>query len=131
LIELFALSRQYCITICSVLVPINLLLSSLTLLLLVRPFPKINIGWNAGLAITAALAMVFHVSTWLAVGVVMAPTYILLSLALICLTINGGAIALTQLKIHPKFQTMTAKDHLEPTLRWFDKLDWLTNPTKK
>lgn len=73
--------------------PVNLLLTSLTLLLLVRQFPKINLRWSAGLAIMVALTMVFHVSTWLAVGVVMAPTYILFSLAIICLTINGCAIA--------------------------------------
>jgi len=96
LLELFALSRQYCITICGVLIPINLLLTSWTLLLLVRRFPMIDLRWSAGIAMTVALAMVLHVGTWLAVGVVMTPTYILLALAATCLMINGYAMAAPQ-----------------------------------
>jgi len=96
LLELFEFSRQYCITICGFLIPINLLLTSLTLLLLVRQFPMANLRWSSGAAIAFALAMVLHVGTWLAVGVVMAPTYILLSLAATCLMINGYALAAPQ-----------------------------------
>lgn len=96
LLELFALSRQYCITICGVLIPINLLLTSFTLLLLVRQFPSVNLRWSAGVAITFALAMMLHVGTWLAVGVVMTPTYILLSLGTTCLIINGYALVAPQ-----------------------------------
>ncbi len=36
--------------------------------------------------------MVMHVYSWFAVGVVMPPTYILLSLAITCLLANLGAI---------------------------------------
>lgn len=92
LLDLFALSRQYCVTICGMLIPVNLLLTSVTLLLLVRPLPMVNIRWNAGLAVVSAGAMMFHVGTWLAIGVVMTPTYILFSLAVTCLSINGYAI---------------------------------------
>lgn len=92
MIDLFALSRQYCVTICGFLIPINLLFTSLTLLLLVRQFPQGNLRWSAGIAIGSALAMVFHVGTWLAVGVIMMPTYLLLSLGMTCLGINFYAI---------------------------------------
>lgn len=92
MLDLFAFSRQYCVTICGMLVPANLLLTSVTLLLLVRQLPIIKLRWNAGFAIVSACAMVFHVVTWLIVGVVMTPTYLLLSLALTCLSINGYAI---------------------------------------
>jgi ABC-type multidrug transport system permease subunit len=37
--------------------------------------------------------MVLHVYTWFMIGVVMAPTYILLALGSICLGINFWAIA--------------------------------------
>jgi hypothetical protein len=39
-----------------------------------------------------ALLMVAHVFTWWIVGVVMAPTFILLFLASVCLAINGWAL---------------------------------------
>jgi hypothetical protein len=96
LIDLFAFSRQYCVTICGFLIPMNLLLTSVTLLFLVRQFSTINLRWNAGLAILSALAMMLHVYTWLAIGVVMTPTYILLSLALVCFSINFYAILAPQ-----------------------------------
>ncbi|WP_235620714.1 hypothetical protein [Halothece sp. PCC 7418] len=92
LLDLFAFSRQYCVTICGMLIPANLLLTSVTLLLLVRQLPTINLRWNAGFAMISAFAMIFHVFTWLAVGVVMTPTYLLLSLAITCLGINSYAI---------------------------------------
>jgi len=96
LLDLFALSREYCITICGMLIPTNLLLTSVTLLLLVRPFSTLNLRWNAALAMVSACAMIFHVFTWLAIGVVMTPTYILLSLAVTCLSINSYAILAPQ-----------------------------------
>jgi len=92
LFDLFAFSRQYCVTICGMLIPANLLLTSVTLLLLVRQFPTMKLRWNAALAMISACAMVFHVATWLAIGVVMTPTYLLLSLAMTCFSINSYAI---------------------------------------
>lgn len=91
LIDLFALSREYCITICGFLVPINLLLTSCTLFFLVRQFPQNLVRRSAFTASLFALVMIAHVGTWLAVGVVMAPTYILLSLGTTCLAINSYA----------------------------------------
>lgn len=88
LIDLFELSRQYCITICSFLVPINLLLTCCTLFCLVRQFNHTIIRYSASVAMVFGLAMIAHVGSWLAVGVVMAPTYILLVLGATCLGIN-------------------------------------------
>ncbi|CAN1210906.1 hypothetical protein TUMEXPCC7403_11950 [Tumidithrix helvetica PCC 7403] len=44
------------------------------------------------MAIAYALTMIFHVFTWFIVGVVMAPTFILLGLGGVCLAINFMAI---------------------------------------
>lgn len=97
LLELLAFSRQYCVTICGFLIPLNLLLTSVTLLLLVRQFPTVNLRWNAGLAMISSLAMMFHVYSWFSIGVVMTPTYLLLSLAAFCLVINSYAITAPQM----------------------------------
>lgn len=88
MLHLFEFSRQYCVTICGFLIPTNLLFTSITLLLLVRQFSTVNLRWNATFGLVAACLMFFHVLTWLMVGVVMTPTYILLSLGFTCFSIN-------------------------------------------
>ncbi len=55
--------------------------------------PKVQVWQAAGIARIFALVMIFHVFTWFLVGVVMAPTYILLWLGTSCLFTNLGAIA--------------------------------------
>lgn len=45
-----------------------------------------------GLASLLASALLLHVFAWFAIGVVMAPTYVLLGLAGLCLGINVWAI---------------------------------------
>jgi hypothetical protein len=85
-------SRANCIAICAFLVPANMITTLLTMILtaLRRPFHQI---WKAaGFASIFALVMVLHVYTWFAIGVVMAPTFILLFLAVTCLLINSGII---------------------------------------
>jgi hypothetical protein len=86
--SLFELSRTHCIGICAVLVPTNLLLTSLTLTLtgLGRPTRQVFIA--AGFAALFSGVMVLHVLTWFLVGVVMLPTYILLGLGSLCLVTN-------------------------------------------
>ncbi|MGA9383176.1 MAG: hypothetical protein WBV73_30810 [Phormidium sp.] len=44
------------------------------------------------MAIMLAVVMILHVFTWFMIGVVMLPTYILLTLGSVCLTINFWAI---------------------------------------
>jgi hypothetical protein len=87
-------SRVNCLAICGFLVPANLLatLQTLIFIALARPQPQIN--KITGLAFLYASLMVFHVFTWFMVGVVMAPTFILLGLGCTCLVLNFWAIAL-------------------------------------
>ena len=85
-------SRHHCISICAFLVPANLLLTSLTMLFAALHRPQYWVWQAAGIASIPALTIIYHVFTWFMVGVVMAPTYILLGLGTTCLFINLGAI---------------------------------------
>jgi hypothetical protein len=86
-------SRNHCIAICAFLVPANLLSTALTLGLTALRRPTVQVQRAVALASCFALVMVLHVLTWLVVGVVMAPTFILFWLASTCLLINVWAIA--------------------------------------
>lgn len=86
-------SRAHCVAICAFLVPANLCSTLLTLGLSVLNRPQVQINRAASLACIFAIAMVLHVFSWFAVGVVMAPTYILLLLGSVCIGINFWAIA--------------------------------------
>lgn len=87
---LLTFSHTYCVGICGALVPL-MLLSTLASLLCVyygrRGWPLTSSRAVAGLAI---ILMVIHVGTWFWVGVVTPITFILLSLASLCLAVNGG-----------------------------------------
>lgn len=86
------LSRIHCISICAFLVPANLLCTSLTMLLSALRRPPARVWQAAGIASIPALVMLYHVYTWFMVGVVLAPTYILLWLGTSCLFTNIGAV---------------------------------------
>jgi hypothetical protein len=86
-------SRAHCIAICAFLVPANLLTAIVTMLLTVLRCPQVQVWRAVGIGNLFALIMIFHVLTWFMVGVVMAPTYILLLLGSTCLSINLWAIA--------------------------------------
>lgn len=90
---LFDFSRNYCIAICAFLVPTNLLLTLCTLYLVVRLQPPIQIYLSAFATSLFALVLLLHDFTWFSIGVVMAPTYILLVLVCVCLSLNIWAIA--------------------------------------
>lgn len=79
--------------ICGFLVPANLLATLQTMIFTPWPRFRTQLPIIVTIASLYALAMVFHVFTWFAIGVVMAPTFILLFLASVCLTVNGWAIA--------------------------------------
>ena len=85
-------SRNNCIGICAFLVPANLLTTVLTISLIVLHRPTHQVWQAAGFASIFAFVMILHVYTWFAIGVVMAPTYILLCLAITCLLTNFVAI---------------------------------------
>lgn len=86
--KLFELSRTYCIPICAVLVPANLLATLQTMLLVWFGRPAIQVQLMALVACCYALVLLLHVVSWFAVGVVMAPTYILTALGSLCIVIN-------------------------------------------
>ncbi|AKG23995.1 hypothetical protein [Calothrix sp. 336/3] len=85
-------SRANCIGICAFLVPANLITTLFILGFAYLRFPTLQITLFAGLASIFPLLMLLHVYSWFAIGVVMAPTYILLLLAVTCLFCNSAAI---------------------------------------
>jgi hypothetical protein len=97
-------SRHHCVAICAFLVPANLILTSLTLACVVQIRSVIPVSLASGLASIFALSLFLHVSTWLLVGVVMIPTFVLLSLGAICLFINlWAALRREQLQKYLRF----------------------------
>lgn len=87
-------SRASCVGICAFLIPANLVATSLTAVFTVWRRPAVQVWQAAGIASIFALVMILHVFTWFMIGVVMAPTYILLGLGSSCLFANLGAIFL-------------------------------------
>ncbi|WP_238361104.1 hypothetical protein [Iningainema tapete] len=85
-------SRANCVSICAFLVPANLCTTIVTMIFaaLRRPLPQIWLP--AAIASFFASIMILHVYTWFMIGVVMAPTYILMWLAISCLLTNIAAI---------------------------------------
>lgn len=90
---IFEFSFDYCIAICAFLVPANLLLTLWTIVLVGQLRPPAQIYLATLAASLVALLLLLHDFTWFAVGVVMAPTYILLVLGCVCLSLNLWAIA--------------------------------------
>ncbi|MBD2435251.1 hypothetical protein [Nostoc sp. FACHB-110] len=85
-------SRTNCIGVCAFLVPANLIATLLTIIFTFLRRPIYQVQVLVGATSIFAVVMILHVYSWFMAGVVMAPTYILLSLALTCLVINFGAI---------------------------------------
>jgi hypothetical protein len=85
-------SRGYCVSICAVLVPANLIATSVTMSLTAfrRPFRQIFLA--AGIAGLFSGVMVLHVLTWFLIGIVRIPTYVLMTLGGVCLGINVWAV---------------------------------------
>jgi hypothetical protein len=54
--------------------------------------PRWQVFQSAGIAAGFSFLMVWHVYTWFSIGVIMPPTYILMSLGTTCLLTNLGAI---------------------------------------
>lgn len=90
---LFELSFDHCIAICAFLVPANLLLTLWAIVLVGQLRSSAQVYSAAIAASLVALILLLHDFTWFAVGVVMAPTYILLVLGCVCLSLNLWAIA--------------------------------------
>lgn len=90
--SLFEFSRTYCIAICAVLVPANLLATLQTMLFVWFRRPVGQVYCMATVASLYALLVILHVITWLTIGVVMLPTYILSFLGCFCLLVNFSAV---------------------------------------
>ncbi|MBC7970762.1 MAG: hypothetical protein H7Z11_11675 [Verrucomicrobia bacterium] len=94
--HLLEFSHSHCVAICAALVPANVL-STLCAIVLVGLKRPVNQVWQAsGAGSVFALLMVLHVLTWFMVGVVMLPTFVLLSLGGVCLSMNLWVI------LHPR-----------------------------
>jgi hypothetical protein len=85
-------SRANCVSICAFLVPANLLATILAMTFAALRRPSHYVWQASALGSIFAFTMILHVYTWFLAGVVMAPTYILLWLALTCLLTNVGTI---------------------------------------
>lgn len=90
---LFDFSRNHCIAICAFLVLTNLLLTLGTVLLIIQLRPLSQVYLSVFAASFLALTLLLHDFTWFSIGVVMAPAYILLALACVCLSVNIWGIA--------------------------------------
>jgi hypothetical protein len=89
-------SRANCGTICAFLVPANILATLQTLIFTGAKSSPIRLKLMVGFASFYAVLMLLHVYTWFSIGIVMMPTYILLSLGSLCLATNIWAI------VHPR-----------------------------
>ncbi|GBE90857.1 hypothetical protein [Nostoc cycadae] len=97
-------SRTNCIGICAFLVPANLIATLLTIILTALRRPISQLQLVVGIAIIFAVVMALHVFSWFVIGVVLAPTYILLSLAITCLVVNFAALIFHKRFVHhPSF----------------------------
>lgn len=96
LTPIFEFSRSHCIAICAVLVPANLLATLQTLIMVGLHRPASQVQLMVWVSSFYAGLMIAHVGTWLMIGVVMLPTYILLGLGMTCLFVNIWAIAQTE-----------------------------------
>lgn len=101
---LFEFSRNNCIAICAFLVPANLLLTLVTVSLVSQLRHLTQVYLSVFAASFFALTLLLHDFTWFSIGVVMAPTYILLALACVCLSLNLWAI------VHPASMKQLIKE---------------------
>ncbi|MGD1851254.1 MAG: hypothetical protein ACFCBU_11835 [Cyanophyceae cyanobacterium] len=85
-------SRAYCVQICAFLVPANLAATLQTLMMMTMERPLAQVGSMGAIATALAVTMVLHVAPWVVVGVVMVPTFVLLSFGLACCIVNVWAV---------------------------------------
>ena len=85
-------SRAHCVKICAFLIPANLAATLQTLMMMAMDRPLLQVGLMAAISTAYAMVMVTHVLTWFVVGVVMVPTYVLLSFGLACCIVNGWSV---------------------------------------
>jgi len=122
-------SRTNCVSICTFLVPANLVATTVTITLTSLGRPPVKLWRSLLTASFFALLMVLHVYSWFAAGVVMAPTYILLALGITCLTANIAALA--QRKFLVKFVVALKRKGLKSAKAQLQTLALAFRPTSK
>lgn len=100
---IFEFSRHYCVTICAILVPANLIATVATLYLVVMNRSRSQMRWSKAIASLFAITLFLHVSTWFIVGIITPVTFILFGLGATCLVVNTFAVA-----YHPEIARLSA-----------------------
>ncbi|MGK7922085.1 MAG: hypothetical protein AB4080_18980 [Trichodesmium sp.] len=90
--NLIEFSHTYCVAICGILVPMNVLASLQPIIFTALDRRKEEINLMALVASLYALTMILHVCSWYIVGVVRIQTFILLWFASCCLITNTWAV---------------------------------------
>ena len=93
IISMTEFSRIYCLNICAFLVPANLLATLFSLIFIVSKPSKTKLLISVTFGVLFAVILSLHVASWWIVGVIQAPTFILLGLATLCSGLNVWAIA--------------------------------------
>lgn len=104
-------SRNHCVGICAFLVPANMIITTQTLIFNGFRRPQWQSVTTAIASFAYAMILLLHVWTWFMIGVVLAPSFILLFLSMVCLGINLWAIANpTSLSYLLRWLVQTGKD---------------------
>jgi hypothetical protein len=90
--SLLAFSHHYCVAICTLLVPANLTATLASLIMAGQGASQRWLNISTVVATLLAVTLLLHVLSWFLIGVVMPPTYILLTLASVCLSFNAWAL---------------------------------------
>lgn len=89
LMELGNFSRLHCVAICATLVPCNLLATVATLGCWWQRRSATALYTSAAIASLSAILLCLHIFSWFVIGIVTPVTFILGTLALVCLSCNG------------------------------------------
>ncbi|OIP73525.1 MAG: hypothetical protein AUK48_09830 [Oscillatoriales cyanobacterium CG2_30_44_21] len=117
-------SRSHCVSICAFLVPANLIVTSQTILFTILKRSPVQIFTISISAIVYASLMIAHVASWYIVGVVMAPTFILMFLGITCLGTNCVALWLKVKQIEIDYLGILKKS---VPINWFSRRMSVTN----
>ena len=93
---IFQFSRNNCVAICAFLVPINLLTTIQTFMVLLWQRPLWQLRLSATVAIAFALTLFLHIATWFIIGVITPVTFILAGLGATCIMINLALVIATK-----------------------------------
>lgn len=86
-------SRCHCVAICAGLIPANLLVSTATIGLTLFNGSVAGCRWLSIAGVVCGLLLFSHVVSWWLIGVVAPATFILPSLALVCMGVNWTCVS--------------------------------------